>query len=108
MFVIFSDSISNIIKVIEFRTGMDLIDEQNQVSERFSELFNNKMRTSRICVLVFSWTSLCQLHHLIGCSTGHWTWEGSCKSSSPTCSCTGVEMGPREMRFLLKVREELG
>lgn len=50
MFVIFSDSISNIIKIIEFRTGMDLTDERNQVSERFNELFNDKVRTSRTCL----------------------------------------------------------
>lgn len=45
MFVIFSDSISNIIKIIEFRTGMDLTDERIHVSERFNELFNGKVRT---------------------------------------------------------------
>lgn len=96
MFVIFSDSISNVIKIIEFRTGMDLIDEKSQGSEKFSELLNGKGGTSSH-VFWFSVGHLSVIQHcLIDDRTEHENREGSFKSSGPTCSFTSKEMGPRD------------
>mgnify|MGYP001191780873 CR=1 FL=1 len=108
MFVIFSDSISSVIKIIDFRTGMALTDKRSQSSERFNELLQGKVGTSS---LVF-WFSVAHLSviwsSLLDGSTEPEQWEGFFKSSSSTCSFTCKEIGPKEMRFSPTFRKELG